>query len=220
MKHYYLILAALLLLAACKPSETCNSPNLTPDQCWFEKATSNKQITLCDNIADTVLEETCQSTVAISTQSLENCANLSTKVKAACTSTISQHLLLAEECNKVEDGHWRDVCMSFIGINTSTHPLCKTVGNQKIRDDCYTQISVNKEDERVCSYVTEDSTRNECYRKHAYSRLNPALCALNEPEFEEDICIRKVALLANDSTICSQIGYVKIRENCQEKFMA
>ncbi len=177
MKKHTLLILAIILVSACisekqnitevsnetiKPLERdCTSKTTTEerDQCFYDKAISEKQPNACSDIE------------------YQN-------LKYRCRAVIESKPAFCERIDVLKDKDWCNYMMAF---KLSNATYCMNTFTLEIKDKCiYNFLKDKKADPFMCFDIVNTTLKDECIIYHiSLGRIKPNLCALIEdPKLE------------------------------------
>jgi len=226
MRSYILVLAlmAALLLTACnlQPKEGCAalSGQSNIDDCYYQQAISNANLSVCDNIQLDPLKESCISEVAVALNDLSLCETLNETTQGTCIAKIALERGNETLCFTINSTYWWDICFYDLGVLKQDPEICDEMDLlSDRRDECFVTVSNLKHDESVCRMVGNSAKQYRCYITQAVEKGEPSICdKIDDKIWREGNCIKKVAEEADNSSICQIITIDKIKQDCLDKF--
>ena len=218
------IAVLVIIVSSCTPPEPkdkCNTltGQTTIDNCYFEKAISTADITLCEKIEMKVLREACISEIGIALNDQKICEGLDETAKGSCHAKIAINNNNESMCKPIESDYWWNICHYEIGLAKNDEGICFEVYDSNKADECFAKIAEAKQDEWSCSWILEPIEGYHCYRKLALIKENVSICNLiDNSVWRNGNCIKKFAEETNNVSICELITIHKIKQDCLNKF--
>ncbi len=126
------------------PSYCENLKQETKDNCLYDIATENNDVSFCASIIDSTLQNNCQekinAEISVSNNTINGCLNLqSTELKKQCLLEIFRNQSDLKFCIPVAT-EFKGLCEDLININ----------------------MAYNKKDQKICDQIQNESYKIEC----------------------------------------------------------
>lgn len=144
------------------------------DACYYVTATRADAPKVCENIDDSLWRERCKETVALNTENIGLCSDLSDELKRECYN-------------------------NFNKFHEPTDELCKKLNDfdASLGSDCYEALSKIKSDILICNKIEVARKRDNCimtpidweYMKDSYDNLEKIDCSKIKDEQDREKCV-------------------------------
>ncbi|MBS1266277.1 MAG: hypothetical protein MAG795_00244 [Candidatus Woesearchaeota archaeon] len=114
------------------------------------------------------------------------------------------------------DTDFKYECYSTVGIEVGDISICNKLQTQLSKEVCYKGVARTTSDFSKCKLIERDTTEDQCYLGISYTSLNIELCENIKGKsgtFYAE-CIKNIAINNEDETICEDIAWDKIKDEC------
>lgn len=114
------------------------------------------------------------------------------------------------------DTDFKYECYSGVGIAVGDISICNKLQTQLSKEVCYKGVARTTSDVSKCKLIERDTTEDQCYLGISYASLDIGLCENIKGKsgtFYAE-CIKNIAINNEDETICEDITWDKIKDEC------
>jgi len=159
------------------------------------------EITICDNLGDTPIDDdrnNCRARFAGSFTNPEQCEALASEtaydksLSDNCYHSIALKSKNISLCYKMADGYQKTAnCILPLAVENNDIQTCLTLGEFSSR--CINQIAENTKNPEICLSVEDDSDRDNCYTGVAVESKNKEICNKVNDETLKKMCIQSAS---------------------------
>ena len=143
------------------------------DECYFEIASSGKDISLCEKIQDRNLAVNCVLLIDNNEKNIDECKNMKSSIlKDACLRAMPVEQKDVSICESIEELRSRAICFEEVGIDKNDPSICEKINEQwegsgvfffrEVKYECLTKISIQKQDASICNKINFPPNRDTC----------------------------------------------------------
>lgn len=185
------------------------------DSCYVDFAKSKGSYSLCALPSNKGMGDDCFRYFAALNSNFSICNMISSNyTKYLCLTKLTGDYKL---CNELTDYLQRDSCIEVFADEHINQSVCANISTHLYQDRCYTAIAVRTKNPDICSYMVcyeciDD--RNLCYHQVANVSANASICSRISESFRKDTCSRDIAKFTSRPALCSAIENTYNRNTC------
>ncbi len=204
-----IIILALVVLAGCVSD--CG------EEC-YNNAVKENNAEYCEDIKGS-LKDACILRVAQNTNNIELCNNLEGNTKDQCINHIAINQSKEELCNLLKFDGFSDTCLKHFAEKNNDFPKCENITDTNRKIDCQYNIAI-KTNFLNCNPIADKNKQNKCFFYHAYKDQKSKNCNMAFGDVPgKMICYKKVARLSMNQSICKNIEFTQILNDCNNMFI-
>jgi hypothetical protein len=152
--------------------DTCSQDTLS-NACYFVAGTRSNNVDVCRNITDFLWQEKCLMSIALNTENIKMCSNLSKELERECYENFNKFFKKTDE-----------LCREFADFD------------DYLGSSCYRTLSVVQKDILVCDKIKDDWVRDKCimepiiweHMRDHYTNLDKIDCNKIKNEQDKNRC--------------------------------
>jgi hypothetical protein len=172
----------------------------------------------CSMIESDSVRDSCVVELAAVANQIEACdLVMDEDTQAYCLYRISEVNNDVEVCESIGDEYWQDNCYNLYSTSNSNRDYCSYITRTDQQQECFKTVALESQDIELCTYLSYVEA-NRCILTITKETLDPENCYLMSSELQRDACLKSVAKYSGNQTICDDIEYDAVRDDCNAEF--